>query len=195
MDPHGAIPRCRGPRPRNRSRSTSIPVGDLLDGIRVAFLLVGLGATGCSAHASCKVDGECPVGQICTNGGCQAAMCTEDWRPVCGEDGKTYGNACAARLAHVSVTHEGECTGSGLAGKTCGTIAGLRCDPGQFCNLRAGMCKAADADGTCVVKPETCDPTLAPVCGCDGKTYDNDCKRIQSEVGKDHDGACEVVPK
>ena len=26
-------------------------------------------------------------------------MCTEDWDPVCGKDGVTYGNACKALLA------------------------------------------------------------------------------------------------
>lgn len=36
-------------------------------------------------------------------------MCTMDYRPMCGVDGKTYGNACGAASAGVAVAYEGEC--------------------------------------------------------------------------------------
>jgi hypothetical protein len=75
-------------------------------------------------------------------------------------------------------------------GKTCGGFPGLQCDAGLFCQKKAGQCGVIDMSGTCASVPRFCPRHVLRVCGCDGKTYNNDCERQQAMVSLNHTGAC-----
>jgi predicted transglutaminase-like cysteine proteinase len=74
--------------------------------------------------------------------------------------------------------------------KQCGGIAGLQCGADQFCQKKPGTCAVIDMSGTCVGVPKFCPRHVLPVCGCDGKTYNNDCERQQAKVSLAHKGKC-----
>ncbi len=107
--------------------------------------------------------------------------------PVCGCDGITYFNACFAQTSGVSVSHTGACT----PGVACGGQSGVTCPTGQFCQPPVSECTVGAAGNCAPIPPlPVCSPTVSPVCGCNGTTYDNACLAQAAGVAVDHTGAC-----
>ena len=124
---------------------------------------------------ACFFDTECAIGELCNDQGrCEPTDCPEVYEPVCGADGNTYDNACAAQVQHVRVESQGECA------PPCSQDAD--CGGGELCEAQA--CVPANC-------PEL-DPndTSQEVCAADGFTYQTACHARLVRVEVVHQGCC-----
>jgi hypothetical protein len=54
-------------------------------------------------------------------------------------------------------------------------------------------CNVADPSGTCVTVPAACPEMVLPVCGCDHRTYGNDCQRRAAKMAKESNDSCDAT--
>ena len=116
---------------------------------------------GCRDNSHCKKSDYCRIDGACKVTGAKLGRCEPRPRgcdllyaPVCGCDGKTYGNECAARVAGVNVAAKGPCTGT-----SCKDLMNEH----QMALAEARICSAGDGP-----KGPQCTKTVQNrlACGC-----------------------------
>ncbi|CAG9581467.1 unnamed protein product [Danaus chrysippus] len=151
-----------------------------------------------AVHAgACGSNGVC-AGRVCPHGGecvssggrgvCRCPKCSNEFAPVCGSDGISYGNRCKLQLEscrhrrHVQVLYDGPC--NGCENKKCEFYA---------------VCESDGVSEASCVCPKHCEEgtETEEVCGNDNKTYSSVCAlrniacRENRRLHVKHMGSCE----
>ncbi len=160
----------------------------------------GIAGFGCAAQLYCDFPIEAHCGAADQTGVCKPIpeMCTEQYAPVCGCNDKTYANDCFAAREGIAVASQGECAPATPPPLTEGQLCGTRgvegqCAEGLYCKYKSA-CGATDSGGSCVTRPQACTKIYKPVCGCNGKTYPNECDAASQGVDVQSAGACPGNP-
>jgi hypothetical protein len=98
----------------------------------------------------------------------------------------TWGSACVAHANGRVIAFDNPCD-FGPSG--CGDLGNLfiGCGEREYCHYFTCGIRDLWIIGQCVQVPETC-PETAPVCGCDGVTYQTPCDAFPIDIA--YEGPC-----
>jgi eight-cysteine-cluster-containing protein len=113
----------------------------------------------------------------------------------CGDTTCGDGMVCCNDSCGICTPPGGACIqlACGPEEQICGGFAGAVCPSDEYCDYAdggGGACGIADGTGVCKPRPDACIEIYAPVCGCDGRSYGNECEANLMGTDVVHSGPC-----